>query len=235
MDKRPKRRVNRYIRRTRSNQLSDDKAFNTALPPSYVDALRAAGHTNEADHQAYLAARLVENDAPESDGIPLVSMSHPVAESEGTARVVGSMAMDVSNSLAALNATGPRVDLHRDIHPKVKNVWFMRPGARISPFEPHPLDPITLAFVEMDNGWIVVGKSAPASMANFDEDKGRRFAIDDALRQIWPLEAYLLKEKLAAEARAEVAAMIAEAQPKFAEVEKRLMDNLQEDLDAHRS
>ena len=48
------------------------------------------------------------------------------------------------------------------------------------------------------NGFKVVGKSAPASPENFDPEKGRELAYEDAFRQLWPLEGYLLRERLAA-------------------------------------
>lgn len=63
---------------------------------------------------------------------------------------------------------------------------------------PPELDLLTICIVTMQNGFTVIGKSAPASAANFDADKGRLFAYEDAIRQIWPLEGYALREKLAA-------------------------------------
>ena len=55
---------------------------------------------------------------------------------------------------------------------------------------------MTLCFIAMQNGYIVVGKSAPASPDNFNKELGEHFAYKDALRQIWPLEGYLLRERL---------------------------------------
>jgi N4 Gp49/Sf6 Gp66 family protein len=43
----------------------------------------------------------------------------------------------------------------------------------------------------------VIGKSAPADPKNFDRELGREFAKENAIRQLWELEAYLLREKLA--------------------------------------
>jgi len=48
----------------------------------------------------------------------------------------------------------------------------------------------------MENGYAVVGKSAPADAENFDEDLGKKFAKEDAIRQLWALEGYALREKL---------------------------------------
>jgi Phage protein (N4 Gp49/phage Sf6 gene 66) family len=49
------------------------------------------------------------------------------------------------------------------------------------------------------NGVTLVGKSAPASPENFDAEYGERRAYEDALRQLWPLEGYLLREALSNE------------------------------------
>ncbi len=55
---------------------------------------------------------------------------------------------------------------------------------------------MTVAIVTMANGFVVIGKSAPADPANFDEKLGRTFAEEDAIRQLWQLEGYLLREEL---------------------------------------
>lgn len=56
---------------------------------------------------------------------------------------------------------------------------------------------VTVAALTLRNGFVVVGKSASASVENFDAEIGRKIARDDARRQIWALEGYLLREKLA--------------------------------------
>ncbi len=60
------------------------------------------------------------------------------------------------------------------------------------PRHPH----FTVCLITMKNGFILVGKSAPADPENFDLELGKQFAYEDAVRQIWPLEAYLLREQL---------------------------------------
>ena len=60
--------------------------------------------------------------------------------------------------------------------------------------ERHPH--MTLCVLTLANGYIVVGKSVPADPANYDGRLGEKFAKEDAIRQIWPLEAYLLRERL---------------------------------------
>jgi hypothetical protein len=51
----------------------------------------------------------------------------------------------------------------------------------------------------MMNGFVVIGKTAPADPANFNEDLGRKFAREDAIRQIWPLMGYALRDRLMGE------------------------------------
>lgn len=60
------------------------------------------------------------------------------------------------------------------------------------------LKPLTICLLVMRNGFTIIGKSAPASPANFDAEKGRQFAYEDAIRQLWPLEGYALREALRA-------------------------------------
>ncbi len=58
------------------------------------------------------------------------------------------------------------------------------------------LSVMTVCFIVMKNGFTVIGKTAPADPQNFDRDLGRKFAREDAIRQIWPLMGYALRQKL---------------------------------------
>lgn len=60
---------------------------------------------------------------------------------------------------------------------------------------------LTVCVITTQNGFVVVGKSAPADPGNFNMDVGRKFAREDAMRQLWQLEGYLLREKLYKEGR----------------------------------
>lgn len=55
---------------------------------------------------------------------------------------------------------------------------------------------LTLCFIVMRNGFIFVGKAAPASPENFNAEIGQRYAYEDAFKQIWTHEGYLLRDKL---------------------------------------
>jgi hypothetical protein len=59
-----------------------------------------------------------------------------------------------------------------------------------------PSTVLTVCCLTLKNGFNVVGKSAPVSAQNFNEEVGRTIARKDAMDQIWALEGYLLKSKL---------------------------------------
>lgn len=54
---------------------------------------------------------------------------------------------------------------------------------------------LTVCRIQLDNGWWLVGKSAPVDPNNFNADHGRELAFDDALRQAWPLLAFAHLER----------------------------------------
>lgn len=55
---------------------------------------------------------------------------------------------------------------------------------------------LTVCCLTLQNGFNVIGKSAPVSVDNFNEEIGRTIARKEALDEIWALEGYLLKSKL---------------------------------------
>lgn len=57
---------------------------------------------------------------------------------------------------------------------------------------------LTICILVLKNGFTLIGKSAPASPENFNADLGAKIAYEDALRQMWPLEGYALREILSA-------------------------------------
>lgn len=57
---------------------------------------------------------------------------------------------------------------------------------------------LTVCVTTLKNGFTLVGKSACASPENFDLEIGVKIAREDARKQIWDLEGYLLKSKLSA-------------------------------------
>jgi hypothetical protein len=63
---------------------------------------------------------------------------------------------------------------------------------------PSTIPHLTICVMTMKNGFAVIGKSAPADAGNFNLELGQKFAREDAIRQLWALEGYALREKLAA-------------------------------------
>lgn len=108
-----------------------------------------------------------------------------------------------TDDYSAAKSVAPRVSLD-DMKAKIAAEHYFTAGHALQalgqPATPpdSPLNILTICLLVMQNGFTVLGKSAPASPENFDEEKGRRFAYEDAIKQLWPLEAYALREKLAA-------------------------------------
>lgn len=87
---------------------------------------------------------------------------------------------------AAVQKTPNRISLDSMLA-KIATEEYLHPAAI-----PH----MTICVLTTTNGYALVGKSAPADPDNFDADLGRKFAKEDAVRQMWPLEAYALRERM---------------------------------------
>lgn len=74
--------------------------------------------------------------------------------------------------------------------------WHVAPDFEV-PKAIESIECLTICILVLRNGFTVVGKSACASPANFDVELGREIARQDAVSQVWALEGYLLKQKLA--------------------------------------
>jgi len=114
-----------------------------------------------------------------------------------------SEALKATEAYSAARSTHPRVSLD-DMKSKISIVHYFTAGEAINALnhptldEKSPLHILTLCVLVMQNGFTLIGKSAPASPENFDAEKGRLFAYEDAIKQLWPLEGYALREKLSA-------------------------------------
>lgn len=87
--------------------------------------------------------------------------------------------------------TFPKVTKER-IEEKIAEVHYERPVllADVS------LGTLTICVIVMKSGFKFVGKAAPADARNFDVEVGKRYAYEDAFKQIWSHEGYLLCELL---------------------------------------
>ena len=54
----------------------------------------------------------------------------------------------------------------------------------------------TICILSLSNGFKVLGQSACVDPANYDPEKGKSLAAEDAFEKVWPLEGYLLAEEL---------------------------------------
>lgn len=54
----------------------------------------------------------------------------------------------------------------------------------------------TVCQLTLENGYTVEGYSACVDPAEFDLSLGRKYAFEAAMAKIWPLEGYLLAEKI---------------------------------------
>lgn len=61
---------------------------------------------------------------------------------------------------------------------------------------PKSIPHMTICVIVLDNGYALQGMSTPADPANFNEELGKKFAREDALRKMWPLEAYVMRDHL---------------------------------------
>lgn len=70
------------------------------------------------------------------------------------------------------------------IDSRIAEVSYSRPFFNV----PH----LTICGIRMKNGFLFLGKSAPVSPGNFDQAVGEKLAYEDAYRQIWSHEGYVL-------------------------------------------
>ena len=63
-------------------------------------------------------------------------------------------------------------------------------------------DVLTICVLTLTNGFTVTGESACASPANYNKEVGEKVALGKAKEKIWPLEGYLLKQRLYEKAEA---------------------------------
>ena len=86
----------------------------------------------------------------------------------------------------AVQKTPNRVAL-ADIEAAIKHVEYINTTVM-----PH----LTICVIYLQNGWAEIGHSAPADAGNFDAELGKKFAKEAAMRKLWPLFGFALREKL---------------------------------------
>lgn len=116
----------------------------------------------------------------------------------------------VDEASKRLGLTAPRVT-PADIDNNIKHEYFITgaeavtagdcrepgmPGYGVVTPIPEALRLMTVCILITRNGFVVVGHSAPASPENYRAELGRRYAKENAVRQLWPLMGYALRADL---------------------------------------
>ena len=109
------------------------------------------------------------------------------------------MSLEATETECAANAVAPRVSL-QSMKDNIAGEFFFTASDALNALQMPALPPtevLSICILVMKNGFSVIGKSAPASPENFNAELGRKLAYEDAIRQVWPLEGYALRSKLA--------------------------------------
>jgi hypothetical protein len=110
------------------------------------------------------------------------------------------MSIQQTDKESAAVAVAPRVAL-ADIENNIAARYDVTADKAVGDVPQMPaLKLLSICILVMRNGFTVIGKSAPASPENFNADLGRKLAYEDAVRQLWPLMGYALRDRLAAAA-----------------------------------
>lgn len=112
------------------------------------------------------------------------------------------MSLQAAEKECAAVAVAPRVSLD-DIKAAIRTRYeFNAADAVRQTVQSVPTDTalevLSICILVMQNGFTVIGKSAPASPENFNAELGKKLAYEDCVRQIWPLMGYALRDRLAA-------------------------------------
>lgn len=105
---------------------------------------------------------------------------------------------DTPNTLADASEAGVEEELQRrgKVAPRLTPEHINGRIAKVD-YYVFPGTTMTVCCLTLKNGFRVIGQSAAASPANFDEEIGRTIALRNARDNIWQLEGYLLRSELA--------------------------------------
>ena len=91
--------------------------------------------------------------------------------------------------------TAPKV-VSIEVENEIVNEYYQNAGRAVHAAYGSPLHNVTLCFLQLRNGFVVIGKSACVVAANFNEDIGRQLAREDAVKQVWPFLGFRLADSL---------------------------------------
>jgi len=116
------------------------------------------------------------------------------------------MSLEQTEKECAAVAVAPRVSL-KDIEDAILYRFDLNAGDAVGAVCHHvvqasgrssmdALSLLSICVLVMRNGFTVIGKSAPASPANFNVELGMKLAYEDCIRQLWPLMGFALRDRL---------------------------------------
>jgi proteasome assembly chaperone (PAC2) family protein len=113
------------------------------------------------------------------------------------------VSIEETDERAAATATAPRVS-RADIEAAIVYRHDTTGGRIVNaaipngvfPAEVKSLEVLSICLLVMCNGFTVIGKSAPVHPDNFNAKLGKELAYEDAVRQLWPLMGYALRDRL---------------------------------------
>ncbi|MDH1010002.1 Gp49 family protein [Pseudomonas nicosulfuronedens] len=116
------------------------------------------------------------------------------------------MTDSIEQEIQAKGLTAPRIT-PADIEAAISSVhYFIASDAIQHDLAVHECGPegwrlastqlLTICVLQLRNGFTVTGESACASPENFDAEIGRKIARQNAVQKVWPLEGYLLRDRL---------------------------------------
>ncbi len=88
---------------------------------------------------------------------------------------------DIETEIQENGLTAKRVTLEL-ITAAIQEEEYYQPGGK----------KVTICCLTMDNGFIVIGESAPVSVENFDAELGKKIARQNAVDKLWPLMGFHL-------------------------------------------
>lgn len=112
--------------------------------------------------------------------------------------------VEIENEIIAKGLVAPRLT-PSDISEVIISDWYFTAAQGVignvdeSRDIPTSLDLLTFCVLVLKNGFTVTGESACASPENYNEEVGRKIAYENARNKIWPLEGYVLRNKLTAQ------------------------------------
>ena len=102
----------------------------------------------------------------------------------------------IESEIQAKGKTAPRVT-PADLLSNIVGEHYFTAAQAVRLLNPDsPLFLLTFCVLVLKNGFTVTGESACASPENFDKTKGQTFAYEDAIRQLWPLMGFALRDRL---------------------------------------